>query len=95
MNKNDLITAYDLDGYQSRSLAGQFGFYEEQNRKDWSFESRVDSPGDKSLRWVDIAQCKFVKARNPETPTPVTVVAPDQSTVIVPGFEMGGRPNGR
>jgi iron complex outermembrane receptor protein len=49
-NKSELVTAYDLDGTQARALSGQFHFYEEDERKDWSFETRVDSPGDKALR---------------------------------------------
>jgi iron complex outermembrane receptor protein len=49
-NKSELNTAYDLDGYQNRALSGQFHFYEEDERKDWSFETRLDSPGDKALR---------------------------------------------
>ncbi|MGI9289747.1 MAG: TonB-dependent receptor [Gammaproteobacteria bacterium] len=49
-NKSELVTAYDLDGTPSRALTGQFGFYEEDERKDYSFESRLDSPGDNSFR---------------------------------------------
>jgi iron complex outermembrane receptor protein len=49
-NKTEFETAYDLDGYQNRALTGQFHFYEEDNRKDYSFETRVDSPGDNPLR---------------------------------------------
>jgi len=49
-NKSELQSAYDLDGYQDRSLLGQFGFYEELDRKDYSFEARIDSPADRALR---------------------------------------------
>ncbi len=49
-NKSELTSAYDLDGYETRSLTGQFGFYEELNREDYSFEARVDSPAAESVR---------------------------------------------
>jgi iron complex outermembrane receptor protein len=49
-NKSELVTAYDLDGSESRALLGQFGFYEEDTRKDWSFETRIDTPGDNPIR---------------------------------------------
>ncbi|MCP4929215.1 MAG: TonB-dependent receptor [Gammaproteobacteria bacterium] len=49
-NKSELKTAYDLDGYPSRDFTGQFHFYEELERKDFSLESRLDSPGGKSIR---------------------------------------------
>ena len=37
---------------------------------------------EKSLLWVELSQCKFLKARNPELPVPVVVVQePKQLTI--------------
>ena len=49
----------------------------------------VTNPADKSLRWVGIAQCKFLKGRDPEAPTSVIVVQPKSNSIAVPGLSNG------
>ncbi len=49
-NKNDLETAYDLDHVEKRPFLGLFHMYAEDDREDWSFETRISSPVENRLR---------------------------------------------
>jgi len=49
-NRDELKTAYDLDGTPARELSGLFSFYEEQVREDTSFDLRFDSPVENRTR---------------------------------------------
>ena len=50
--------------------------------------------GDKSLQWVPMADCTFLKARNPDRPTPVLVAQPEESQIVVPHVQVKSGPNG-
>ena len=50
---------------------------------------------DKSLRWVDIGDCKLLKARNPELPLPVIAVQPQKDGLVRAGGPLQGKMNGR
>mgnify|MGYP001584453549 FL=1 len=50
---------------------------------------------DSSLRWVLTADCKFLKAKNPELPLPVVVVQAPKDQIVVPHVQLGSGPNGR
>ena len=49
-NKDQLNTAYDLDGTEARPLLGLFNLYEDQLREDTSFELRFASPVENRFR---------------------------------------------
>lgn len=42
------------------------------------------------LRWVPIAQCKLLKATNPDMPQPVMVVQPQQNPLALPHLKLDG-----
>ena len=50
---------------------------------------------DNTLRWVLTADCKFLKARNPELPIPVVVVQPQKEHIVVPHIGLNAHGNGR
>jgi iron complex outermembrane receptor protein len=49
-NRDELKTAYDLEGTPKRTFLGLFHFYEEVVRKDSSFDLRIDSPAESRTR---------------------------------------------
>ena len=63
----------------------------EQGQGTWVLE--VDAVGnrllladeDGSLHWHDIADCKLIKVKTPDTPVAVIQVVPNQQQVIVSG----------
>lgn len=50
---------------------------------------------DKSMRWVAIADCQFLKCKNPEAPLAVVVVQPQKDQIVVPYGQLKGGPGSR
>ena len=46
---------------------------------------------DKTMQWVPVKDCKFLKARNPDMPQPVIAVQPQaQPTLALPSLRLNG-----
>ena len=74
---------------------------EDEKRGRWVLA--VDAVGDRlliadddrTLRWVPMNLCKFMKAATPEVARPVILVQPQQVVAVPKGLQLGTGGNGR